>query len=58
MLPETRKILDDFYGPFNKRLAILTGDDSFRWDLYRPIPDSGIQSFAQNQIQPKQKNRR
>jgi len=38
MLPETRKILDDFYGPFNKRLAILTGDDSFRWDLYRPIP--------------------
>jgi hypothetical protein len=39
MLPETRKILDDFYGPFNKRLAILTGDDSFRWDLYRPIPE-------------------
>ncbi|CAG5105166.1 Oidioi.mRNA.OKI2018_I69.chr1.g1894.t1.cds [Oikopleura dioica] len=39
MLPETRKILDDFYGPFNKRLATLLGDESYRWDVYRPVPE-------------------
>ena len=29
MLPETRKLLDDLYEPFNKLLADLLGDDRF-----------------------------
>ncbi|XP_067908909.1 carbohydrate sulfotransferase 15 [Heterodontus francisci] len=32
MLPETRRILEDFYGPFNEKLALLLNDDSFLWE--------------------------
>ncbi|XP_067858419.1 carbohydrate sulfotransferase 15 [Heptranchias perlo] len=32
MLPETRRILEDFYGPFNEKLALLLDDDSFLWE--------------------------
>ena len=31
MLPETRKLLEDFYTPYNMELAELLGDDSFLW---------------------------
>jgi N-acetylgalactosamine 4-sulfate 6-O-sulfotransferase len=31
MLGSTRKILEDFYTPFNMRLAQLLGDDKFLW---------------------------
>jgi|LauGreSuBDMM15SN_2_FD.fasta_scaffold475561_1 N-acetylgalactosamine 4-sulfate 6-O-sulfotransferase len=27
MLPETKKMLEEFYEPYNKRLAALLGDD-------------------------------
>ncbi|XP_051883528.1 carbohydrate sulfotransferase 15-like [Pristis pectinata] len=32
MLPETRRILEEFYRPFNKKLALLLNDDSFLWE--------------------------
>ena len=32
MLPETRRLLDDFYRPFNVKLAELLGDTSFLWE--------------------------
>ncbi|XP_078587473.1 carbohydrate sulfotransferase 15-like isoform X1 [Branchiostoma floridae x Branchiostoma japonicum] len=31
MLPKTRRILDDFYGPHNHRLASLLDDERFLW---------------------------
>ena len=31
MLPETRATLDDFYAPFNRRLADALGDQRFTW---------------------------
>ncbi|XP_042192529.1 carbohydrate sulfotransferase 15 isoform X1 [Callorhinchus milii] len=31
MLPETRMILEEFYGPFNEKLALLLDDNSFLW---------------------------
>ena len=31
MLPETRKLLQDFYAPHNRKLAKLLDDDSFLW---------------------------
>ena len=30
-LPETRRILDEFYAPFNKRLAKILGDEKWLW---------------------------
>ncbi|XP_069755845.1 carbohydrate sulfotransferase 15 [Narcine bancroftii] len=32
MLPETRRILKDFYRPFNEKLALVLNDDSFLWE--------------------------
>ncbi|XP_078079505.1 carbohydrate sulfotransferase 15-like [Mustelus asterias] len=32
MLPETRRILENFYRPFNEKLALLLDDDSFLWE--------------------------
>ncbi|XP_062927933.1 carbohydrate sulfotransferase 15 [Mobula hypostoma] len=32
MLPETRKILEEFYRPFNEQLALLLNNDSFLWE--------------------------
>ncbi|XP_078420954.1 carbohydrate sulfotransferase 15-like [Cetorhinus maximus] len=32
MLPETRRILEDFYRPFNEKLSMLLNDDSFLWE--------------------------
>lgn len=29
LLPQTKKILDDFYRPYNKEMALLMGDDKF-----------------------------
>ena len=41
MLPETRKMLQDFYAPFNQRLAKLLQDD--RWVMYHELsPHMGI----------------
>lgn len=34
MLPETRKLLSDFFQPFNKKLVELTGDSRFLWEDY------------------------
>lgn len=31
MLPETKKMLEDFYEPYNKRLATLLKDDRWGW---------------------------
>ena len=31
MLPETERLLRDFYQPFVRRLAAMTGDDKFLW---------------------------
>ena len=31
MLPETQLLLDEFYRPFNERLAALTGEPAFLW---------------------------
>lgn len=31
MLPETRQLLEDFYAPYNKRLAALLQDDRYLW---------------------------
>lgn len=31
MLPETRKLLDDLYRPFNEKLADLLDDQRFLW---------------------------
>lgn len=31
MLPETQKMLREFYEPYNKRLAALLQDDRFLW---------------------------
>ena len=39
MLPETRRLLDDFYAPFNARLAAALGGDA-RW-LWRPEDRAG-----------------
>ena len=36
MLPEARRMLDDFFGPLNAQLARLLGDERFTWaDLPR-----------------------
>ena len=32
MLPETKKILHEFFQPFIKRLAALLGDQKFLWN--------------------------
>ena len=32
MLPETRKMLEEFYAPYNARLAEALGDPRYRWD--------------------------
>ncbi|KAK7504794.1 hypothetical protein BaRGS_00003822 [Batillaria attramentaria] len=32
ILPATKSLLDDFYRPFNRRLAQLLGDDRFLWE--------------------------
>ncbi|KAK7504790.1 hypothetical protein BaRGS_00003818, partial [Batillaria attramentaria] len=32
ILPATKSLLDDFYRPFNRRLAQLLGDDLFLWE--------------------------
>ena len=32
MLKKTRDMLDDFYRPYNKRLADLLCDDKFTWE--------------------------
>ena len=32
MWPKTRKLLDDFYRPFNVKLAELLGDERFMFD--------------------------
>ena len=34
MLPETRQMLNEFYGPYNDELAELLGDPSFAWHRY------------------------
>ena len=34
MLPETKKLLDEFYAPYNQQLAELMNDDRF---LFPPI---------------------
>ncbi|KAK7504792.1 hypothetical protein BaRGS_00003820 [Batillaria attramentaria] len=34
ILPATKSLLDDFYRPFNRRLAQLLGDDRFLWEDY------------------------
>lgn len=31
MLPETRRILDEFYKPYNDILADMLGDDKWLW---------------------------
>jgi hypothetical protein len=31
MLPETRRVLEEFYAPFNERLAQALGDVRFAW---------------------------
>ena len=31
MLPETKKMLEEFYAPFNQKLAKLLGDDRYLW---------------------------
>lgn len=31
MWPVTQKILQDFYGPFNARLAQVLADEAFTW---------------------------
>lgn len=31
MLPQTRKLLEDFYAPFNAKLAQKLGDDRYLW---------------------------
>ncbi|XP_078698377.1 carbohydrate sulfotransferase 15-like [Branchiostoma floridae x Branchiostoma belcheri] len=31
MLPKTRKILNEFYEPYNQRLAVLLNDTDFLW---------------------------
>ncbi len=36
MLPETLKILSDFYQPFNEQLADLLGDERWLWHLDQP----------------------
>ncbi|XP_036427748.1 carbohydrate sulfotransferase 15-like [Colossoma macropomum] len=42
MLPLTREILSDFYGPFNRKLANVLQDDSFLWDTHsKPASRSG-----------------
>ncbi|KAL3864864.1 hypothetical protein ACJMK2_006514 [Sinanodonta woodiana] len=35
MLPETRKLLDDYFSPFNKHFAELVNDQRFLWKEYR-----------------------
>ena len=32
MLPETKKILQEFFRPFIARLAVLLGDSKFLWN--------------------------
>ncbi|GAA6081214.1 carbohydrate sulfotransferase 15 isoform X1, partial [Tachysurus ichikawai] len=32
MLPLTRRVLTDFYSPFNRKLATVLQDNSFLWD--------------------------
>ena len=32
VLPETRRILDEFYAPYNTMLAEITGDEHFLWE--------------------------
>lgn len=32
MKPETRKLLDEFYRPYNKQLAEMLNDSRFEWD--------------------------
>lgn len=34
MLPQTRKLLSEFFQPFNKKLVELTGDSRFLWEDY------------------------
>ncbi|XP_017538105.1 carbohydrate sulfotransferase 15-like [Pygocentrus nattereri] len=42
MLPLTREILSDFYGPFNRKLAAVLQDDSFLWDTHsKPASRNG-----------------
>ncbi|KAL7869776.1 hypothetical protein AOLI_G00137640 [Acnodon oligacanthus] len=42
MLPLTREILSDFYGPFNRKLATVLQDDSFLWDTHsKPASRNG-----------------
>ncbi|GIL90839.1 hypothetical protein Vretimale_16779 [Volvox reticuliferus] len=44
MLPETRTMLEDFYRPFNERLAEFLGDD--RWLWQEPLPTTTTVSVA------------
>ncbi|XP_036828507.1 carbohydrate sulfotransferase 15 isoform X1 [Oncorhynchus mykiss] len=37
MLPVTKEILRDFYTPFNKKLAKVLRNDSFRWDNHSEL---------------------
>ena len=32
MMEKTRVMLDNFYRPFNKRLATVLGDDRYTWE--------------------------
>ena len=32
MWPQTRQLLDDFYRPYNEKLATLLGDDRFKFN--------------------------
>ena len=42
MLPETRRLLNNFYQPFNIKLAELLGDTSFLWDSEGQGDDSAL----------------
>ena len=33
MLPNTRRIIEEFYSPYNAELAELLGDDSYAWGI-------------------------
>ena len=39
MFPETRHLLETFYAPYNRQLALLLGDERWLWDTSPPLID-------------------
>ena len=44
MDPKTSGVLRRFYGPFNRALADITGDEAFRWDLVESSGGGSLRS--------------